>query len=104
MSKHKWALEGKTWDDLSSENFMIKYDSDVQGHLSLHHDHGSISCVLALNDDFKGGGTYFWRQKKLHNGAIGHISVHPSVITHRHGGRPVEEGQRFIIVSFCNRR
>ena len=104
MSKHKWALEGKTWDDLSSENFMIKYDSDVQGHLSLHHDHGSISCVLALNDDFKGGGTYFWRQKKLHNGDIGHISVHPSVITHRHGGRPVEEGQRFIIVSFCNRR
>lgn len=104
MSKHMWALEGKTWDDLASENFMIKYDADVQGHLSLHHDHGSISCVLALNDDFKGGGTYFWRQKKLHNGQVGHISVHPSVITHRHGGRPVEEGQRFIIVSFCNKR
>ena len=104
MSKHMWALEGKTWDDLDSENFMIKYDSSVQGHLSLHHDSGSISCVLALNDDFKGGGTYFWRQKKLHNGHVGHISVHPSVITHRHGGRPVEEGQRFIIVSFCNKR
>lgn len=104
MSKHMWQLEGRNWDDLASENFMIKYDSNVQGHLSLHHDNGSISCVLALNDDFKGGGTYFWRQKKLHNGHVGHISVHPSVITHRHGGRPVEEGQRFIIVSFCNKR
>jgi len=104
MAKHMWQIEGKIWDDLESENFMIKYDADVQGHLSLHHDNGSISCVLALNDDFKGGGTYFWRQKKLHNGAVGHISVHPSVITHRHGGRPVEEGQRFIIVSFCNKR
>ena len=104
MSKHMWALEGRNWDDLASENFMIKYDSSVQGHLSLHHDNGSISCVLALNDDFKGGGTYFWRQKKLHNGHVGHISVHPSVITHRHGGRPVEDGQRFIIVSFCSKR
>jgi GR25 family glycosyltransferase involved in LPS biosynthesis len=104
MSIHKWHLEGKVWEDLASENFIIKYDASVQGHLSLHHDSGSISCVLALNDDFVGGGTYFEKQKVLHNGKVGHISVHPSVITHRHGGRPVEEGQRFIIVSFCNKR
>jgi len=104
MSIHKWHLEGKVWEDLVSENFIIKYDASVQGHLSLHHDNGSISCVLALNDDFVGGGTYFEKQKVLHNGKVGHISVHPSVITHRHGGRPVEEGQRFIIVSFCNKR
>jgi GR25 family glycosyltransferase involved in LPS biosynthesis len=104
MSIHKWHLEGKVWEDLASENFIIKYDASVQGHLSLHHDNGSISCVLALNDDFVGGGTYFEKQKVLHNGKVGHISVHPSVITHRHGGRPVEEGQRFIIVSFCNKR
>ena len=104
MSIHKWHLEGKVWEDLASENFIIKYDASVQGHLSLHHDNGSISCVLALNDDFVGGGTYFEKYKVLHNGKVGHISVHPSVITHRHGGRPVEEGQRFIIVSFCNKR
>jgi GR25 family glycosyltransferase involved in LPS biosynthesis len=104
MAKAAWHLEGDKWNDLQSENFMIKYDSNVQGHLSLHHDSGMISCVLALNDDYEGGGTYFSKQQKLHKGAVGHISVHPSVITHRHGGRPVEQGQRFILVSFCNFR
>jgi GR25 family glycosyltransferase involved in LPS biosynthesis len=104
MAKDCWFLEGHRWDDLDSENFIIKYDHTIQGHLSLHHDNAVISCVLALNDDYVGGGTYFSKQKKLHKGAVGHISVHPGIITHRHGGRPVEDGQRFIVVSFCNFR
>jgi len=99
----KWALEGKEWPTMSSENFIIKYDKSIQGHLSLHHDSASISMVLALNEDYEGGGTYFWRQKELHKGKTGYISVHPSVITHRHGARAVTKGQRFVLVSFCNR-
>ena len=100
---HKWGLEGKDWTNMASENFMIKYEEAIQGHLSLHHDSASISTVLALNEGYEGGGTYFWRQKELHKGKTGHISVHPSVITHRHGGRPVTKGKRYILVSFCNR-
>lgn len=100
---HKWGLEGKDWTNMESENFVIKYDEAVQGHLSLHHDSASISTVLALNEEYEGGGTWFWRQQKLHKGKTGHISVHPSVITHRHGGRPVTKGKRYILVSFCNR-
>lgn len=99
----KWALEGKEWATLSSENFIIKYDEAVQGHLALHHDSAAISMVLALNDDYEGGGTYFWRQQKLHKGKTGYISIHPSVITHRHGARAVTKGKRFVLVSFCNR-
>jgi GR25 family glycosyltransferase involved in LPS biosynthesis/glycosyltransferase involved in cell wall biosynthesis len=100
---HKWKLEGGPWPDLSSENFMIKYDEDVQGHLALHHDAGLISCVLTLNKDFEGGGTWFWRQQKVHKGNIGEISIHPAKITHRHGGRPISKGERYIIVSFCSK-
>ena len=100
---HKWGLEGKDWTNMVSENFMIKYEEEVQGHLSLHHDSASISTVLALNEGYEGGGTWFWRQQKLHKGQTGHVSVHPSVITHRHGGRPVTKGKRYILVSFCNR-
>ena len=100
---HKWALEGKEWPNLSSENFIIKYDEAIQGHLALHHDSAAISMVLALNDDYEGGGTYFWRQKELHKGKTGYISIHPSVITHRHGARAVTKGKRFVLVSFCNR-
>lgn len=99
----KWALEGNDWPVLSSENFIIKYDESVQGHLALHHDSADISMVLALNDDYEGGGTYFWRQKQLHKGKTGHISIHPSVITHRHGARAVTKGKRFVLVSFCNK-
>ncbi len=101
---HKWKLEGKMWGDMISENFIIKYEEDVQGHLSLHHDGAVISMVLALNDDYEGGGTWFSRQQQLHKGEAGHISVHPSVITHRHGARPVTKGKRFVLVSFCNKR
>jgi len=100
---HRWKLEGNPWPDLSSENFMIKYQEDVQGHLSLHHDSGSISCVLTLNRDFEGGGTWFWRQQKVHKGNVGEISIHPAQITHRHGGRPISRGERYIIVSFCSK-
>ena len=82
---------------------MIKYQEDVQGHLSLHHDSGSISCVLTLNRDFEGGGTWFWRQQKVHKGNVGEISIHPAQITHRHGGRPISKGERYIIVSFCSK-
>ena len=101
---HKWVLEGSNWKDLHSENFIIRYTKEEQGHLSLHHDNSRISLVLALNEEFEGGGTYFSRQGKLHKGNTGHISIHPGMITHRHGGRPVTDGKRYIIVSFCNIR
>jgi hypothetical protein len=29
------------------------------------------------------------------------MSLHPSNITHKHGARPVTEGTRYVIVSFC---
>jgi hypothetical protein len=28
--------------------------------------------------------------------------AHPGQITHKHGGRPVTEGTRYILVSFTN--
>jgi GR25 family glycosyltransferase involved in LPS biosynthesis len=100
---HKWRLEGIEWTRMQSENFIIKYEEDVQGHLSLHHDGATISCVLALNDEYEGGGTWFSRQQKLHKGKTGYISIHPSIITHRHGARPVTKGERYVLVSFCKR-
>jgi hypothetical protein len=98
---HMWGLDGKNWPNMNSENFMIKYTEDRQGHLSLHHDYSDISFLLALNEGYEGGGTYFHRQKELHKGSPGHISFHPGAITHKHGGRPVKKGKRYIIVSFC---
>jgi hypothetical protein len=98
---HFWKLEGQRYPNLVPENFAIKYTPTTQGHLNMHHDDGTFSTVLALNEEFTGGGTHFYRQGMTHKGEVGHIAIHPSQITHRHGGRPIEDGERYIIVSFC---
>lgn len=100
---HRWYLEGDSWRNMVSENFMVKYTTDTQGHLDLHHDNAVISSVLTLNDEYTGGGTYFHNQNKTHKGEVGHITIHPGQVTHRHGGAPVHSGQRYILVSFCNK-
>lgn len=101
MCISKYTLEGKGWDDMSSENFMARYTTERQSHLALHHDFSHISAVVKLNDDFDGGGTYFPGFDKVLNPArIGTIAVHPGMITHRHGGRPIYSGKRYILTSF----
>tara|TARA_B100000676_G_scaffold97698_1_gene97742 strand:+ start:47 stop:610 length:564 start_codon:yes stop_codon:yes gene_type:complete len=99
---HKWNLEGKTWKHLKFENFIIKYIPTNQCHLSLHHDHSKITSIVSLNENFDGGGTYFERQKFLLKNQTGHVSIHPGNITHRHGARPIENGVRYVLVTFSN--
>jgi GR25 family glycosyltransferase involved in LPS biosynthesis len=99
-----WAygLEGTSWDVLRDESFIIRYRSDEQSHLSLHHDYSNLTTLVNLNPgEFEGGGTYFPNQQTKLKGKKGDISVHPGQLTHRHGGLPVLNGQRYIIVSFC---
>lgn len=106
LSIYMWALEGKGWDDLSSENFLAKYVPTAQGHLSIHHDRADVTCLVQLSelDEYDGGGTWFRRQKKLVKNDIGYATLHPGNITHKHGARAVTKGTRYIIVSFMNNR
>jgi GR25 family glycosyltransferase involved in LPS biosynthesis len=98
---HVWHLEGKAWLDMYSENFMIRYTTDRQSHLSLHHDFSDLSMVVKLNDEFEGGGTWFPKYNTLSNPSkIGTASLHPGKVTHRHGARPISAGKRYIAVSF----
>jgi hypothetical protein len=107
MAIHKYGLEGKGWDQLTAENFLARYTPDTQGHLSIHHDHSHITALVNLSEkdeDYIGGGTWFWRQKKLSRPPQGYVSVHPGNITHKHGARPVLGGKRYIIVSFMRNK
>ena len=97
-----WGLEGKVWEGLSSESFIIKYIPDQQAHLSFHHDHSLITSLVTLNNEFEGGGTMFKRQKLCVKGEVGAVSLHPGNITHKHGARPITSGLRYVIVSFIN--
>jgi hypothetical protein len=101
LAIHLWNLEGKSWDAFSNENFMARYTTDRQSHLSLHHDRSHLTMVIKLNDEFSGGGTWFPQYQKLSNPTeIGTAVLHPGMITHRHGARPITMGKRYIIVSF----
>ena len=99
-----WTLEGEGWDTLSSENFIAKYDTENQGSLDLHHDDSAITLNVRLNSDFEGGGTYLPKYKTtLQPKKIGYAMAHPGNITHLHGGRPVESGTRYILVTFTRK-
>lgn len=104
-ARHVYELTGDTWKkgNVYSENFIIRYSPEEQGHLSLHYDQSRISTNVALNKGFEGGGTYFSRHKALVMPKdVGYVTFHPGQITHKHGGRPVSKGTRYIIVSFIN--
>ena len=96
-----WTLEGEGWDQMDHETFIIRYRPDKQGQLSIHHDHSHYTIGVKLNDEFEGGGTFF---PKYGVNAMpkrnGNAFMHPGMITHRHGGRPVYSGTRYITVSF----
>ena len=106
LSIYLWALEGKGWDNMNSENFLAKYKPNAQGHLSIHHDRADITCLIQLSDldEYEGGGTWFRRQKKLVKSPIGYATLHPGNITHKHGARATTKGTRYIIVSFMENR
>ena len=101
---HLWTLEGKGWDNMFSENFLARYTTDRQSHLSLHHDFSHITMVVKLNDEFDGGGTWFPKYNKLSNPErVGTATLHPGMVTHLHGARPIYAGRRYICVSFMRK-
>ena len=100
-----WDLQGEGWDNLKSENFIAKYDTENQGSLDLHHDSSVITLNVRLNNGFKGGGTFLPKYKTtVQPRKTGFAMSHPGNITHLHGGRPVEEGTRYILVSFTDKK
>ena len=98
----RFQLEGKSWDHLTDESFVIRYKADEQPHLDIHHDYSNITTLVNLNPgEFKGGGTWFPKYNYLANPTeIGMCTLHPGNITHKHGARPVTEGTRYVVVSF----
>lgn len=101
---HIWTLEGKDWLDMYSENFLARYTTDRQSHLSLHHDFSHVTMVVKLNDEFEGGGTWFPKYNLLSNPKrIGTATLHPGMVTHLHGARPIYSGKRYICVSFMRK-
>lgn len=80
--------------------FLVRYQASAQSHfLPLHYDESTHSMVVALNDDFEGGGSYFYTVHQTISPSTG------SVVSFRgnqllHGGNVVTRGVRYIVAIF----
>ena len=77
--------------------FLVKYDRDHPG-LETHVDGSEYSFSLPLNDGFSGGGTFFENLGSSVRPRVGEALVHPGDL--RHGGAPVLQGVRYVLVGF----
>jgi prolyl 4-hydroxylase len=59
-----------------------------------------LSIVGYLNDDFKGGETYFDRQEIKVKPEAGAVLIFPSYFTHPHASLPVQAGQKYAFTSW----
>ena len=100
MAIHVWGLENAGF---LSENFIVKYDVDGQNNLGIHHDASAVTFISALNDGFRGGGTYFEKWDYTLKIPQGWVAFHPGYCGHKHGGLPVTSGKRYISISFAGK-
>lgn len=81
--------------------FITKYNSSnsVERQLAPHKDKSPWSFVIALNDGFTGGGTYFQNDDSLHKGSVGDALAFNG--NQLHGAQAITEGVRYIMAGFC---
>jgi hypothetical protein len=90
-------------DDL----FVVKYEWDEQGQhqisLPAHRDDSVLSFVIALNQDYEGGGTVFVDHRPVFVAAPTEVGTLVSFCgVQRHGGRAITQGIRYILAGFLN--
>jgi hypothetical protein len=99
LLEHQFGLSGQYF--YCHDAFVVRYEStQLNNYLPVHVDESTHSLVLALNQDFQGGGTYF---------CDFHTTIVPSqpgcLLTFRgnllrHGGNAVIHGRRYILAGF----
>lgn len=101
VEKYWWPLQMYGLRDA----FIIKYSPDTQSKLACHHDASLVSGIVRLNDNYDGGGTYFYRQNyNTENVPVGKMVLWPGQVTHGHEGREVSSGTKYALVIWTCRR
>ena len=80
--------------------FLVRYEATATSNfLPMHFDESTHSCVLALNDDFDGGGSYIYDlDQSIAPEMGGMVSFRGNQCLH--GGNPVTRGVRYILAIF----
>ena len=78
--------------------FVIKYSSDSQTELRIHHDVAQVSASVKLNDGYEGAELDFPRQQFTNRDLpIGSLLVWPSLVTHPHQTLPLRSGVKYAL-------
>jgi hypothetical protein len=81
--------------------FIVRYiGQQTTNHLPVHVDESTHSLVLALNDDFSGGGTYFVDYSSSIVPKVPGTLLSFRGDSLRHGGNMVTDGMRYILAAF----
>lgn len=83
-----------------NEIFVVKYDMNGQKKLEEHKDGSEFSFILALNDEYQGGGTYFTEIKKHISLETGDCLIFSGQNTHK--GVQITSGNRYILTGFLH--
>tara|TARA_Y100000389_G_C17439742_1_gene507812 strand:+ start:1014 stop:1664 length:651 start_codon:yes stop_codon:yes gene_type:complete len=83
-----------------NEIFIAKYEMNGQKKLSTHKDGSEFSFIIALNDDYKGGGTKFTDLNKKVKLNVGSAVIFSGQENHK--GISIKQGSRFIVTGFLN--
>ena len=85
--------------------FGVKYSLDTKNYMAAHYDCNSYSCVITLNDQFEGGGTYFPLTGEVINPSVGDgfLFVADRLPSY-HEAYPITEGVRYVLVIRVERK
>ena len=83
-----------------NELFLVKYDYHQQRELEEHTDGSEFSFIIALNDQYTGGGTYFPDLKEHIKLEVGDCLVFSG--QNKHKGVKITSGKRYIFTGFLH--
>lgn len=97
-----YQIAGKEPKDYADETFLVRYTIENQSYLDVHMDSSHFTFNTTLNDTFVGGGTYFEKYNITLQPEAGWSVLAPSIVTHKHGARPIQDGVRYMLISFIH--
>lgn len=84
-----------------SDLFLTRYDANrPENFLAGHKDKSAWSFVIPLNDEFTGGGTYFFDTQEMWRPPVGSGLVFNG--NQLHGGSQIKRGRRYILAGFLD--
>lgn len=92
FSRMYWGMsQAPHCDDMS--------DSEDSGTVA-EYRHRNFGCVIYLNNDFRGGVTYYTEHPVDIDPEPGKLAIHLGDCNHRHGVSKVEDNTRYTLASF----